>query len=90
VPIGDELPLAITVRQTKRHTVRVSGAELWIEVIAPNGRTVRWIADMTNSFGVAQINLAALETPGTYTLHVYAAKGHVSGEKFAAFNVKRR
>jgi len=61
---------------------------IYVELSGDGGVT-RWAAELSNSFGVATLNLTSLEIPGVYRILVHASKGHDFGTARASVQIQR-
>jgi hypothetical protein len=91
-PVGDSLPLEVRVSLgTGAGYEPVAQSHLFFQIYSQDGKTpVRWRERTTNTLGTAHINMAAIELPGFYRLHVFATKGSHRGEAKRVFKVRRR
>jgi hypothetical protein len=91
VPVGDALPIKITVLSVAGGVARpATGVRLFVEIVSSKGNAVRWDTTSTNQLGLANVNLIALEGPGNYTIWVYAVDGRESGVAQTPLKVSRR
>jgi hypothetical protein len=91
-PVGDSLPVKVHVSvKDGRRWVPSPQSHLFFQIFSRDGKTpVRWRERVTNTLGTAYLQVAALELPGFYKLHLFATKGDHRGQVSRTFKVRRR
>ena len=89
VVVGAPLKFTVKVKSRAHQPPEaVSEAVIYVELSGDGGVT-RWAAELSNSFGVATLNLTSLEIPGVYRILVHASKGHDFGTARASVQIQR-
>jgi hypothetical protein len=74
VPVGGEIHATIRARWSRSGALSPgSQVRLFTEMTTPNGLGVRWKAVETDTRGIANLRLVAIQVPAIYQLTVYAA-----------------
>jgi len=89
--VGSPLRLSASVRSSTAPDARpLSESRVYLELQPSSGPVTRWVARITDTFGIATFNLASLEVPGTYTVWIHASKGRDYGTVQTEVQIKRR
>jgi hypothetical protein len=89
VPVGGGMHVQVRAKAEGRGRPAAE-VHLFLELTSERGAGVRWAAASTNTLGVADAYLVALDAPGRFTLSVYADKGDVARVTRLPFRVTRR
>ena len=91
IEVGSPLRLSASVRSSTAPDARpLSESRVYLELQPSSGPVTRWVARITDTFGIATFNLASLEVPGTYTVWIHASKGRDYGTVQTEVQIKRR
>jgi hypothetical protein len=88
VPSGGRLPITVAVERPSAPR-QLAGVRLLLEFVPDDGRPVRWRVATTNRSGAADLDLVAIDPPGSYTVWAYATDGSETGSGKATYEVTR-